>query len=721
MAFSYHTQHSPLGAFASFACGLPGAPGGFGQSARGPAGQNLYVAHRSTGGDWQTLPLQGPEAANGALAYLGENPSCFETQRVRVLTPEDYVRQLGWASDCWKHADFRFTLFSPWDRSDDPTKVTEVEARLAFAPLVTGEIAYDNTRGSAEVELFFGVNNPEQPWRPLMDAVPGLVGFAAGLGYGFATVPSAEVKPHQSFDPYQVRLHDHRGLHLLGAVAGLHFRVPAGERRAFPLVLGFFRAGPVSTGLSSRFLYTKYFNNLEDVLRHGLAQHEHYVGLAARRDAELAGSALNGDQRWLVAQATHSYLGSSQLLLVDDVNGEKPLWNVNEGEYRMINTFDLTVDHLFFELEWHPWAVRNVLDLYAERYAFTDQIRARDGRVAEGGLAFTHDMGVADQFTLPGYSSYECQGAEGCFSHMCMEQLLNWICSATTYAEHTGDDAWLRSRMAVLLAAADSLRRRDDPDVARRDGIPKWDSARCGEHGAEITTYDSLDVSLGQARNNLYITGKALAAWLLLERAFKRFDRIADSQAARQSADLAANALVARFEPGTGFFPAVFEAGNTSRILPAVEGLVFPLFLGWAEQVRSRYPELFACYARHLSQALQPGVCLDERSGAWKISSTSVNTWFSKIALAQYIVRSLFPSAMSPAARAADRVHADFQRSAACGRFAMVDQVRSTDGGDLGSRYYPRVVTSCLWLRETPRSGDAAPGTTDAGLSVTRN
>ena len=357
----------------------------------------------------------------------------------------------------------------------------------------------------------------------------------------------------------------------------------------------------------------------------------------------------------------------------------------------MINTFDLTVDHVFFELAWQPWAVRDTLDLFVRRYSYRDQL----------GLSFTHDMGVNDFFTPPGRSSYECDGIEGCFSHMTMEQLLNWILTAVTYAEHTGDTKWLRANAKILLACADSLRNRDDPNPAKRDGILKHDTARVG-HGAEITTYDSLDVSLGQARNNLYLAVKTLGAWVLLEQAFARLGRKPESAAARAMGDLLARTLTTKFETETGYFPAVFEKGNRSRILPAVEGFVYPLFLGYREatDARGRFAPLFAQLHRHINQALQPGVCLDPVSGGWKMSSTSTNTWFSKIALAQHVVRVLFPEALTPAARAGDRVHAGWQRTPGCGRDAMCDQIRSDTGISCGSRYYPRGVTAWLWLRE---------------------
>jgi hypothetical protein len=491
----------------------------------------------------------------------------------------------------------------------------------------------------------------------------------------------------QGFDVLAPKFADYRGLLVIAGETALVFTVPAGQRKRFPITLGFYCAGVITTGLSSSYAYTRVFRDLEDVLVHGLDQHAKYTKVAAQRDRELERSRLDTDQKFLIAQATHSYLGNSQLLWSEG----KPLWVVNEGEYRMMNTFDLTVDHLFFELTWQPWAVRDALDLFVDRYSYRDQL----------GLSFTHDMGVNNFFTPPGHSSYECDNIEGCFSHMTMEQLLNWVLCAVTYAEHTGDRAWLRANKKTLLACAESIRRRDNPKPTLRDGIPKHDSSRCGT-GSEITTYDSLDVSLGQARNNLYLAVKTLGTWVLLEQAFKTLGEKKASVDAHATANLLAKTLTTKFESDTGFFPAVFEKGNRSRILPAVEGFVYPLFLGYKEAVdlNGRFAPLFAQLRQHITQALQPGICLDPGTGGWKMSSTSTNTWFSKIALAQYVIRALFPEALNEAARVGDRVHADWQRTPGCGANAMCDQIRSDSGVSCGSRFYPRGVSAYLWLSE---------------------
>ena len=544
----------------------------------------------------------------------------------------------------------------------------------------------------------FGIGEPDGILRPLEDTAPRLAGFAHGTQWGYATLPGPAVEKRQAFDLLNLKFRDYRGLHVIAGETALVFTVPAGRKKRFPLALGFFESGVITTGIRASYAYTRWFEDLEDVLTHALAQRAAYEKRAAQRDRELARARLNDDLEILIAQAAHSYLGSSQLLW----GAKGPLWVVNEGEYRMMNTFDLTVDHVFFELRYFPWAVRNALELFATRYAYTDRIKLADGRTVAGGIAFTHDMGVNNQFTPPGRSSYECDHLHGCFSHMTMEQLLNWVLTAVCYAEKTGDTRWLRSRKAMLLACAESMRRRDHPDAKKRDGLLKHDSARCGPEGAEITTYDSLDVSLGQARNNLYLSVKALGAWVLLERAFQRLRLARDAQAARDSADLLARTVATKFEPDTGSFPAVFEKGNRSRIIPAIEGFVYPLYLGITDACArdGRFSELLDLLEKHLAGIIHPGVCLDKVSGGWKMSSTSTNTWFSKIAISQHVVRRLFPSVLTDAARAADRVHADWQRQPGCGEHAMCDQINSETGVTCGSRYYPRGVTTILWLDE---------------------
>ena len=61
---------------------------------------------------------------------------------------------------------------------------------------------------------------------------------------------------------------------------------------------------------------------------------------------------------------------------------------VNEGEYCMMNTLDLSVDHAFWELEHNPWVVKNLLDNFVRHYSYTDGIKRADGTIGIGGISF---------------------------------------------------------------------------------------------------------------------------------------------------------------------------------------------------------------------------------------------------------------------------------------------------------------------------------------------
>ena len=696
----YHAHHSPLGAFASFTLGLNGSSGGFGHALSGPAKQNVYVGYRlGQRGNWRMLPFFEEPESNEA-SFTGEAAVDVMPQKLKILRSSEIERSLAWASDTWRagKGKFGFSLLSPFGEVPDPTGANRKKNRIHFSPHINGWIEYDNRLGKSPVELMFGVGDSEQLFRPLEDTSPNLCGFAINGSSGYATNPSVRVEVRQGFNIFDPKYRDYRGLHVIAGQSALVFTVPAGTKARFPLVLGFYEDGTITDGINSQYLYTQVFKGLEDVLEHGLSQKGHYNRLAEKRDRELEGSKLSEDQKFLIAQSTHSYLGNTQLLWA---NGN-PLWVVNEGEYRMINTFDLTVDHLFFELKFFPWAVRNVLDLFVRRYSYRDQIHDGNGTTSAGGLSFTHDMGVMNHFTPKGRSSYECDNIGGCFSHMTMEQLLNWIIVAVCYAEKTGDRKWLRANEKVLLACAKSMQNRDNPKASKRNGVLKLDSMRCGRDGFEITTYDSLDVSLGQARNNLYLAVKTLSAWVLLEKAFSDLHLDRQAVSAGKTADLLAATISSQFDEKTKTFPAVFENNNRSRIIPAIEGFVYPLYLDmdWVTNRKGRFSVLLDQLRMHLGEILKPGVCLDEKTGSWKMSSTSTNTWFSKIALSQHVIRRLFPETLSESALAGDQVHARWQKSPGCGEFAMCDQIRSDTGVTCGSRYYPRGVTSILWLNE---------------------
>ena len=84
----------------------------------------------------------------------------------------------------------------------------------------------------------------------------------------------------------------------------------------------------------------------------------------------------------------------------------------------MMNTLDLSVDQMFWELDRNPWLVRNLLDSFVRHYSYIDHVKMRpmnavsETNLAPGGISFAHDMGAHNNFSPQGTSSYELTGSE---------------------------------------------------------------------------------------------------------------------------------------------------------------------------------------------------------------------------------------------------------------------------------------------------------------------
>jgi xylan 1,4-beta-xylosidase len=709
---SFNAQHSPMGAFMSFSCGNFGTRGGVAAQIGKPGNQDLFVgikpASRFDDVPLRCLPFFRSTAGGGAGAadFLVEQAGPSEqaaAPKAVAYGRQEIRRYYGWATDRWATDDFTFTVFTPFGEIPDPALATTTEMRHALMPAVVAELEVDNTRGAATKTAFFAMNFNEPGWLPLESGGPRRRGFTMRREYGVlgqvVGVSGAE-KAESEAPALFCRWSPDQGLaelvpHGLGSCPGLVVEVPAGQRRVLRLAIGCYLGGTVTRGIEGQYLYTRYFSSLDDVLAAALDRGDPQPACDAI-DRRLLGSGLSDDQQFLIAHATRSYYGSTQLL---DVGGQ-PFWLVNEGEYCMMNTLDLSVDHVFWELSKNPWIVRNLLDNFVRHYSYVDGLKAdrRGARTLSGGLSFTHDMGAHNNFTPHGHSSYELPELDAvCFSYMTAEQLCNWVLMAATYVTESGDADWARQNEHVLLACFNSLLARGG-----ESGVPEYDSTRCGAAGSEITTYDSLDHSLAQTRNNLYMAVKFWAAAMGLA---TLFDRLGAGWRERRSEALAAAGRAERTVLGhvgsDGVIPAVFEpdnAGYRSRILPACEGLIYPYV--WGVDVAAEAPGLHAALKRHtlalLKDPQQRNLFPD---GGIKLSSTSDNSWMSKIAIFQHIARKVLhvdeDPPMAHLMARADAAHVAWQTDGS-GYWACSDQFVS--GKAMGSRYYPRIITTALWM-----------------------
>lgn len=744
----FNAQHAPMGAFMSFTCGCPNTGCGLGVEIGRPAGQNVFVGVKRGGrgadAPIRCLPFYRDAGAEVSAAsnYDVENPNASRAMRgLETIPLSEVKRHYGWASDTWAGPGFTFRVFSPFGAIPDPGSpgATHEAMRRALLPAVNAVLEIDNRDGDDTMTGVFGIDFIEPGARVLWHdtetgrgsavAYKRQMGMAARLKGG---TPGDHVGVFQQWAVAD-GLQSPDPVHELGTCGGFCFEVKPGERKTLVLALGVYLDGIVTTGIEGCYLYTRYFAGLSDVLETALDQFGLRRNTAEELDRELLASGLSADQQFQLAHATRGYYGSTQLL---DVAGD-PAWVVNEGEYCMMNTLDLSIDHAFWELRHNPWVVRNLLDQFADRYSYQDQVKGRDGQAKAGGVSFTHDMGANNNFSRPGHSSYERPELTGCFSYMTQEQLCNWVLLAGCYVAATGDDGWLERRRDLLRRCAWSMRNRADEAT----GVMAYDSTRCCG-GSEITTYDSLDESLGQARANTYIAVKCWASWLALEMLGAASQITDDTALCPSLADTIADHLCASVKPDDTL-PAVMEKDNPgygSRIIPVVEALVYPDY--WQKHLAQRETDPAA--RRRLASAMRhPMVGVIGRhakllledtqgrnvfgDGGIRLSSTSGNSWMSKIVLCQYVIREVLRltddnPTINHRMQRADHAHALWQIQGSA-YWASSDQF--IHGIAKGSRYYPRMVTAVLWLDETPtaRGGgtlkiDETPGAVTTGANV---
>ncbi|PWH12665.1 MAG: hypothetical protein DDG60_12205 [Anaerolineae bacterium] len=452
-------------------------------------------------------------------------------------------------------------------RANSPLPAGEgLGVRDSLLPALPARLTLDNRDSTEPLQGFFAVKG----MRGLQMLTGPLTGWRTIQGTGFACRPAPNVRAVSHWDLPNLFTPPHPLPFPLADMGVLLIDVPPGETFSLDFALGWYRGGVVTDGAQQLvYAYTRHYQNIETVLDHALHLAPELWDEARAWDERLLASGLNADRQFILAQSVRSYWAST--MLFDEPGAREPRlrYVVNEGSFLMLNTLDLAIDHLFYELDTQPWVVRNILDHFANEYAYHDQC----------GISFTHDQGSYNVFSPRGYSSYEISAQPGCYSYMTHEEVLNWTLAAALYLHKTDDRPWAEARRALFRECYRSILNRDHLDPAQRDGIPDINSSRA-EGVDEITSYDSLDPSLGQTRRNLYMAVKCYAAYLALAWLFNYLGQEDQAEQARESARLCEATLTAAFDPRLGFIPALLDGVDTSPIIPAVEGLAYPHRMG---------------------------------------------------------------------------------------------------------------------------------------------
>jgi len=663
-----NVDHAPMGICSTINYGYQNDICGVGTSTGWypyPYGGGGVLIALSGSSGLQLLPFVG--AASSISTNAGFFPNASIQRGLTPCTDEYAIAGAGLA----------FTHYSPAWSMADLSAATLSEKKRYFLPATWLLFTITNTNSTPE-DFYFGLPVPVSQKT-----------FANGAYQGFALGEAALAVQSGSCELLS-------GTRLTSVFNGMtnggafHVGVPAGQTRALMVVIAYYRSAVVDSRTGAHYYYTSLYPSIDSVIDSAFAG----LGDAQIRCQQLATvlsrAGLNPYRQFLACHGLHSYMADTACLL--DPQGGVHWWEM-EGIFDYINTFDLTVDHAFYDACMHPWALRNVLDansgaLPGTGYSYDTPLYSPTGtQVSSHGFSFYHDMGLwPNSGTGPAYGAV-----------MGDEELQSWILSAGLYWSHTADNAWLTNNLAVLQTCLNSMLLRDNTNAAARDGITK------NVNASEITTFDDLDASLQRPAFSGRLAVRNWACYLALDAMFNQVGDAADAATCQNMASVTAQTIVNRwntYHTTLGYIPALLDGSATAATIPMVEGLAYPAAMGLTnaiDRTGGPYAPMLQALSNHIVAVLVPGKCLDATCGAWRMTSANTITWQSKVFISQYVAEAILGITNNSVDGTVDQIHASIQiQDAPYAGFA--DAFNGTGANQsAGGVHYPRGLASALW------------------------
>jgi hypothetical protein len=706
----FATHHAFPGAFASLTFGQPGSGAGIEiETTAFREAFNLLVACSHGPGRTFALPFMRDVApvdteAESVRLARAQAPD-IESARWRCLPASEVERTLSLGVDTYRHGGFTFRVWTPRQPLPEPARLADPGSAAALCPALLLELTLDNRDSDTDATIFLGLASLQAGLRFHPLAADAEVATLCGIGFADAWCLAAFPEPGVfTIKDYAIARAVEEGrpcAEFAGAKGGVARRVPAGSVVSLTCALGIHRPGSATRNPATVYAYTRHFHTAEAAAGFALAHAEAFRATARAAERSLEASACGAVEQAMLAQAVSAYEACSQLTVAPDGAAH---YAVMEGQYAWRNTFDLAIDHLAWELHHNPWTALAVLESHIDGYSYRDEIDFPEapGVWHAGGISFAHDQGLYLTYAPKGRSGYERAGLTGCYGFMTTEQLLNGAMFLAGVLQRVELAPARRERLLrVAHEVMESLERRDHVELARRDGLLKARSSRCGETGQEINSYDSLGHYLTPARGSAYLAVKTWVACLALTRIAPGTPLAAR---ARTMADLTAGSLLRAFDPETGLLPGNLNAPSDERVLVSIESLGTAATLGIADDF-GRYPELIAALRRHALACLQPGFCLRETPAGptLLLASASHNTWPSKLALCLLACsRHLGIDVEANQPGLSERLRVMFQDIP--GTATLSDQIDGIEGKVLGGSYYPRMVSLAYGLKPPSRA-----------------
>ena len=677
-----NVDHAPMGACGTITYGYKGDICGEGTE----TGVYPYWAPSGGGGGGVLIALSN-SAGLQILPFVGSASSI--SSKAQFFPDSGVQRKLTPCTDEFTiaGAGLRFTHYTPIWSMPNLSTATLSETKRYFLPATWLVFTVQNTNNTPE-DFYFGLPVPVTPRS-----------FGNGAYQGFGLVNSAYYGSQLSEAAMAVQSGSCEvlsGSSLSSVFSGMtqgaafHLAVPAGQIRSLTVVIGYYRSAVLDTRTQASYYYTSLFSSIDNVFDAAFAGLGDVQTRCQELAAIMAAAGLNPYRQFLACHAIHSYMADTACTI--DPQGNVS-WREIEGIFNFINTFDLTVDHSFFDSFFQPWALRNVLDTFSGAipgtgYFFTlPLVDPSNKQVSSQGFSFYHDMGLwPTSQTHPAYG-----GSMG------DEELQSWILSAGQYWSHSSDDAWLTNNLGVLQTCLSSMLLRDHTNAPSRDGVTK--NVNSGER--EITTFDNLDGSLQHPAFNGRLAVRNWACYLALNAMFTRIGDATDAATCENMAGVTAQTIVDRwntYHSTLGYIPALLDGSSSSAVISMVEGLVYPAAMGLTnaiDRTGGPYASMLQALSNHVMAVLVPGRTLDSGSGAWLVTSSTPFTWQSKVFLSQYATEAILGITNSTVDGAVDQVHVSVQFYGA--PFQGFCDAFQGYGALEGGHHYPRGVTSVLW------------------------
>ena len=690
----FMTHHSPVGAFSSFTFGALGK--GVSIDMESPRIQevryDLYAGY-SQSGIVKALPFrEGIVLKDDSIdAFAEGNKEVKQEKKIQwnYFTKEQIVRTLTPCIDRFEAGRMSLEVYTPHSKMEDYEK--EKLSAYSVCPGLLFRLTINNEDGMTPTIGYLGLGHRVLRFLHSVQ-MNGLIGLGCKNSWMLLAEADSDAFLLRGNRLDQMLQNDVDMFHETGPGA-ICIKAQPGEKKELLAAFGFYTADPATCGIETRYCYGQKFSNVREVCRYILNNAERIRKESSILDNAMAEAVHDPVKLQIIAQGIRGYEASTQF---STANGMY-YYNVGEGAYCWRNTLDLAADHLPWELYRNPWIVRNIMDLYIERYSYTDKVSFGDEpeRFFEGGMSFTHDMGNYATFSPESHSDYETDKLPNalCYIHMTTEELLNGIYCICAYALHTKDSTWLEKRAEVLRKLLCSMENRDHFDPTKRDGILKAVSSRSRLNGKESTTYDALDHSLMDASGSLYVAVKTGCALIMLKECFKE---IGDMEYYNRAAEmLHLNfASLPRFQTEDGFLQANLYSDTDSQVLAAVEPLAVPYMLGLTGEEIKPIKELLL---EHIRKCMQEDVCIEKTTGGIRLSSKSNNTWVSKVILCLAVMEKVFGIELEKEYPTAMRELLLWCQVSAKDT-SISDQILTTERSVIGGCYYPRSASSAIWL-----------------------